>query len=187
MIPLHNLTDNSYSLKGGDGIIWVEFTKVSMNSYWLDGGQNTERPPGLVEFPALKLMDDPDDYLNKAGSSGGVLSAFKGALDKAESDAEAAKKSAKTTKNIITLGGIPVVLTLFIAIVALVLSAYQVSGQVTARVDELLEKVNELEKELEDLEGQSIGNVVRSEPEPGAPVHGKISDENQALGGQGAR
>ena len=30
LIPLHNLTDNDYTLRGGEGIIWVEFTKVSM-------------------------------------------------------------------------------------------------------------------------------------------------------------
>ena len=194
LIPLHNLTDNSYSLTGGHGIIWVEFTKVSPNSYWLDGGQDTERPPGLVGFPTSKLIDNPDDYLNNAGSSGGVQSAFKGALDKAESDAAAAESaavaadtSAKTIQTRITIGGIVALIMIGIGIATLVVSAYQVSGQVTARVDRQAERINQLEITLEDLEEQLVGDVVLSELEPGAPVHGKISDENQALGGQGAR
>ena len=163
LIPLHNLTDNSYVLRGGDGIIWVEFTKVSRNSYWLEGGQDTERPLGLVSFPTHKITDDPDDYLNKAGSSGGVQSAFKGALDKAESAAEAANESAKTIRTRITIGGIAALITFAVAIVELIDSAYQVSGQVTARVDRQVERINQLEIMVDDLKGQLNETVVRSE------------------------
>jgi deoxycytidine triphosphate deaminase len=28
-LPIHNLTESNYTLRGGDGIIWVEFTKLS--------------------------------------------------------------------------------------------------------------------------------------------------------------
>ena len=34
LIPLHNLTNNEYILTGGEGLIWIEFTKVSPNDYW---------------------------------------------------------------------------------------------------------------------------------------------------------
>ena len=34
-IPLHNLTSEDYELAGGDGLIWVEFTKLSPNSRWM--------------------------------------------------------------------------------------------------------------------------------------------------------
>ena len=46
-VPLHNLTDTDYVLTGGDGIIWVEFTKVSRNEYWLPNSDG-ERPEDLV-------------------------------------------------------------------------------------------------------------------------------------------
>ena len=45
LIPLHNLTNNDYTLKGGDGIIWVEFTKLNMNQFWLE--KSEQRPQFL--------------------------------------------------------------------------------------------------------------------------------------------
>jgi deoxycytidine triphosphate deaminase len=44
-IPLHNLTDSDYTFKGGEGLIWMEFTKVS----WPPPGSReplaTDSPP----------------------------------------------------------------------------------------------------------------------------------------------
>ena len=160
LIPLHNLTDNAYVLRGGDGIIWVEFTKVSPNSYWLREGQESTRPRGLVGFPTHKLTDDPNDYLNKAGASGGVRSAFKGALDKAESDAKAASKSAKRIQTGITIGGIVGLLTVVIGVGAVVLSAYNISGQVSDRVHQQGKRIQELATILEGLSAQSSAMVV---------------------------
>ena len=34
LIPLHNLTSENLTIKGGDGLIWVEFTKLSVNERW---------------------------------------------------------------------------------------------------------------------------------------------------------
>ena len=67
LIPLHNLTDNDYVFTGGKGIIWVEFTKVSKNSYWQAGPEETRGRTGLREFPSRKVIDDPHGYLKKAG------------------------------------------------------------------------------------------------------------------------
>lgn len=100
LIPLHNLTDNDYILEGGDGIIWVEFTKVSTNDFWLT--KETERPDGLKEFPLVKELDNPNAYLDKARvtEAGGVQSAFKGALDRAQKSASDAQKEVNRIKNI---------------------------------------------------------------------------------------
>ena len=82
LIPLHNLTDNDYVLIGGKGIIWVEFTKVSRNRYWLPSGDDVERPVDLVPFPGRKDIDDPNVYLSKAGvlDANGVQSGVQGGI-----------------------------------------------------------------------------------------------------------
>ena len=98
LIPLHNLTDNDYHLKGGEGIIWVEFTKVSMNDYWRPDKEVRKRPSRLVEFPSEKTFDDPHAYLYKARAAPGVQSAFKGALDNSIQAAEAAREDAETAR-----------------------------------------------------------------------------------------
>ena len=149
LVPLHNLTDNDYVLRGGDGIIWVEFTKVSQNRYWLPGHEDAERPEGLVAFPSGKVIEDPLVYLNKSGvlDAGGVQSAFKGALDRARADAGIAQSASKrvddferTFKN----WGFVGLFVGAVAVAGLVVSAYQLSIPA-------MKKVHSLEKRLEQV------------------------------------
>lgn len=100
LVPLHNLTDNDYELKGGEGVIWVEFTKLSGNEYWTNQGMT--RPDFLVSFPKAKDLDDPDLYFKKSRvtDAGGIQSAFKGALDSAQRKAREAQKDVRWVKSI---------------------------------------------------------------------------------------
>ena len=186
LIPLHNLTDNNYFLKGGDGIIWVEFTKVSNNCYWIPGQEETTRPSEMADFPIGKVIDDPDRYLNKAGAVVGVQSAFKSALDKAneasnssraaaddsQAAAETASKRAEKIDKRSLRFGIAGLIGVVIGITALVFSAYNISGRVADRVHRQGERIHELEKMVEDLKASSTASADRegSEvPEPPGP------------------
>ena len=121
LIPLHNLTDNDYMLEGGEGIIWVEFTKLSMNGFWEEdpekGQRKTEqRDQYLKKFSVLKDIQDPDQYFKKSIKiEDGVQSAFKGALDDAKTSADEARNQADSIRRKIQNIG-------YIAIVALILT-----------------------------------------------------------------
>ncbi|MDE0224504.1 MAG: hypothetical protein OXP28_05140 [Gammaproteobacteria bacterium] len=151
LIPLHNLTDNKYVLKGGDGIIWVEFTKVSPNRYWLAEYEEPERPKGLVPFPKEKSIDDPEIYLCKAGAARGVQSAYKGALDSARRDADDSRKMVKGIQTRVTAIGIATGLGVLVGIATLVFSAYEISGQVSDRVHSHGERLGNIERRLEAM------------------------------------
>ena len=164
LIPLHNLTDNDYAYVGGDVFVWVEFTKVSTNRYWLAGGDEQERPKGLKKFPSDKVIDDPDGYLKKAGviaaGAQGVQSAFKGELGKATLAADGAKSNAeearRSAEKIRTTSGTVAILGFVGAMVgigALLNSAHQISGQVSSRVDEQVARINKLEKRVDRIDG----------------------------------
>ena len=101
LIPLHNLTDNDYELKGGDGIIWVEFTKISKHVFWNQSG-NIDNPSDLKSFPGDKDLTNPDTYFAKSDvyNKGGVQSAFKGSLDEAKKSAKDAKENAEGAKTV---------------------------------------------------------------------------------------
>ena len=170
LIPLHNLTDNDYVLRGGDGIIWVEFTKVSKNYYWLPGHEDTERPHGLVEFPSWKVIDDPHSYLTKAGvlAAGGVQSAFKGELDRTTRVADGAKSASEDAQERVDemegrlrtwgLGGVVVGA---LAVAGLLLSAYSLTFPVMEKVYGQSKRIGQLEESLEDfVEERSNGPVV---------------------------
>ncbi len=70
LIPLHNLTTNAYSIRRGEEIIWVEFTKVSPNTKWETTSNHLRYNYNLtgeyVPFKPEKKDQEPWDYLKKA-------------------------------------------------------------------------------------------------------------------------
>ena len=180
LVPLHNLTNTDYVLRGGNGIIWIEFTKVSKNRYWLPGHEDAERPEGLVAFPIGKVIEDPLVYLNKSGvlDAGGVQSAFKGTLDRARADAEIAKSASKRVDDFERtfrnwgFGG------LFIgalAVAGVVVSAYQLSIPA-------MNKVHSLEKRLEQVvEARSKAPVFAPTEEARNKAEDTASEAAQAV------
>lgn len=66
LIPLHNLTNNDYELNGGEGLIWVEFTKLSENYRWNSELSQNDSDDHFVPFPNNKKNKRPEEFLGKA-------------------------------------------------------------------------------------------------------------------------
>ena len=163
LVPLHNLTNNDYTLKGGDGFIWIEFTKLSRHEFW--SNNNLDRPSCLKSFPSGKDLGDPDMYFRKSGVIGkdGVQSAFKGALEKTQSAAEAARKEAEAarkeverSRTIWTWAGVAGVITIVISVGFGVASVIQdtisLVNQVQSDRNEQSGNITAIQKKIEDLE-----------------------------------
>ncbi len=84
MIPIHNLTANKYTLRAGDGLIWVEFTKLSPYE------DNVKEPP--TKFDSL-IKHTANDYFHSANHMQKIESAIPDAMNSAKKDAETAKKT----------------------------------------------------------------------------------------------
>src|SRR5581483_10145503 len=52
LIPLHNLTSKDYTIIGGDGLIWVEFTKLAGHNHWDSEARRPARD--YAHFPKSK-------------------------------------------------------------------------------------------------------------------------------------
>ena len=158
LIPLHNLTNNNYEICGGDGIIWVEFTKLSENEYWKHKNkEGVKRPENLIQFPNAKDLDDPLAYFLKSGvtAQGGVQSAFHGALDETRTAAETArkgqkkleirpKKSRDTTDRftkLYTWIGVATAILVVAAIATIVVQGYSLVSQVVTTTNEVHQQV----------------------------------------------
>lgn len=121
LIPLHNLTNNDYELDGGEGIVWVEFTKLS-------------NPKGdLKPFPHEKSIKNARVYLNKSGilATGGVQSAFKGALEQAINSSETARQETKRFRRMYTWAGLVSAITIVISLALVIMEGYNLVTQVT--------------------------------------------------------
>ena len=147
-IPLHNLTMNDYILRGGDDLIWVEFTKINIGKDLL----NDEKLTKYVEFKSEKNISDINDYLHKAYYGHPIQSS----LSEIHSIAERANN--KTT--IISWTGIIAVIGLVVAIILpgmqLVTDSNTYVKGAKESYNKLIEdrdrKINELEKRIIELE-----------------------------------
>ena len=105
MVPLHNLTSNTYVLSVGDDFIWAEFTKTSMTDRWKQQSADIMTQSGaLVPFPERKTDKSLADYVNNARRGHPILqpglnhtalqNAIPEAIDRTRRIAEKAKTSA---------------------------------------------------------------------------------------------
>ena len=151
LIPLHNLTDNHYEVKGGDNLLWVEFTKLTAHDYWTRSSANLlePQPADLVPFPPDKLGLDEERYLAKAGVSAmpGVQSAFKGALEKTRELAKNSEASAAVARERVTTlmsFGVAGTIAVLVGVVALVFVAWQLwqaNADLASRIHDRLDRI----------------------------------------------
>ena len=114
-IPLHNLTTNDYIFRGGEGLIWMEFTKLSDNNTWDKENRPIQRLGKLRRFPEGKSLSDVEDFLRKA-YPGPIRSSIPEAIYEARNVVETTEKLLRRVRTI----GIMAVIGFLIAFAGLV-------------------------------------------------------------------
>lgn len=145
LIPLHNLTNNDYKLIGGEGLIWMEFTKISPNELWnktIKEEKDARRIGNYTEFPKEKKIHDTEYFITKAlkgQNRDSIPSSIPIALKKAEvssnasrRDAQSSAKSASTMKNY----GLIALLGVLLSLVLIVFTVWQSYTSFTSFVAE---------------------------------------------------
>jgi deoxycytidine triphosphate deaminase len=191
-IPLHNLTTNDYVIRGGEPLIWVEFTKLSPNPRWLGlSRESPSRRGTYFPFPAEKLeRQDVEDYLYRAEAHRPIRSSIPAAVNNAQRAAEQAGNRLRTFERRISIGGLVGAIALFIALVALAVQVHSViqdsiiyvagarmelsqtrAGSQTASpilIDQ--QRIQSLENEVQILK-QRIEQLARATPLPTSVVN----------------
>lgn len=157
LIPLHNLTTNDYEFQAGEGLIWVEFTKLSYNSRWANEDQNSTRSGQYREFPNDKKNKDAKYYFGKAAWGRGIRSSIPDAMRRTADDAKEAQESAKKMKKSIRNITIASVIGVLIVFVAISVSLYLGFQPVLQLVQDSITYVkNEAKLNSEQQVGMSI-------------------------------
>jgi deoxycytidine triphosphate deaminase len=164
-VPLHNLTSNTYTIVGGDPLVWMEFTKVSGTDGWRDATP-AEQPATFgfyLEMPRRKKEATLRDYLRRAHPDP-IVSSIPAAIGDAQAAAESARadaeKSRATIRNISLLGA----LSLVIAIAAVLVPTWSLINDANSRSDDLARQVETLEQKLanqQDVNAQQAREIVR--------------------------
>lgn len=145
-LPLHNLTENPYTLKGGEGIIWVEFTKLSPSGGWKSRRRPLARKGSYTNFPAERTQNKSiDDYVRSAAKNDlglPIPASSSAAIDQRSREAVRIAKKVRRRIRLIGWLGLGAV---FIAL-----------GTIVVNVGQLLEasmnRVSVLEREVQQLQ-----------------------------------
>jgi len=117
LIPLHNLTSKDYELKGGEGFIWIEFTKLSKEKH-----KDFEHWHNInninVSFPPDKRNANAQDYFNESSGGKPAVSSIPGEVGAAIRIANDAKAASEKIKNIGWLAFVAIAISLVIGLVA---------------------------------------------------------------------
>ncbi|MBD2129587.1 hypothetical protein NDI39_08070 [Microcoleus sp. ZQ-A2] len=95
-LPLHNLTANSYKFRGGEPLIWMEFTKLSSNNRWRPStGQTSAIGRNGQYKPFRNQPCDVEGYLHKADPHRSIRSSIPNVIQSAQLSAAESLKSAQ--------------------------------------------------------------------------------------------
>ena len=176
LIPLHNLTTNKYIFRYEEDLIWLEFTKISLNENWtttLDS--RGSRQGQYVLFRKDKKNLTHDDYLQEPE----IRSSIPDALREAKETAKRSHRvSIGTVLAVIALG-----VTLWLGIRSIWVDVRSITGNMTReqattteRVRGLQEKIDKLNEHIESLETK----IFALEETPEQSVAPKREDPKQA-------
>jgi deoxycytidine triphosphate deaminase len=128
LIPLHNLTTNDYTFRGGDPLIWIEFTKLGPNECWTGRERRTNvyhRVGSYVPFPHSKKNRLSYHYLHAAAGDRPIRSSIPDAIERARRSAQEAEEKAQSIARNVTWAGVGSIIGL---VVALSFGLYQIAS-----------------------------------------------------------
>lgn len=152
LIPLHNLTSEPYRIKGGEGLIWVEFTKLSVNKRW-SGNPGFETTGEYREFPERKRHQDAKQYFKRAACLGTPFparSSIPGEIRRASRSASEAGKLVRLLSGI----GIVGIVALGYSVYSLIQDAGTNVANAAKAISDYREHQNAIENKLSSLENQ---------------------------------
>ena len=121
-LPLHNWTDNDYVLIGGDGLIWIEVTKLSPAERSKSRADKVERRGSIAYLEENKQNLTLLEYLRKADPHRPIRSSIPNSIERAT---KAAEKSARLVRDV----SIGAAAGLALALAAIVVSVFMLINQ----------------------------------------------------------
>ena len=156
VIPLHNLTTNDYELIGGEGIIWVEFTKLNPSCRG-DRKDSHKREGKYIPFPESKKNLQMEYYLHKAAPHDTIRSSIPDAIRDARESAKSALRQVKGITIAALISALIVSYTLYDSFkqsASLVQDSTDYIKESQRELDSLRDEVQALERQVQDLESQ---------------------------------
>lgn len=161
-IPLHNLTSRDYTFLGGEGLLWMEFTKLQWDndnrSQSFDAADaNPVCPEGFEPFPTNKTDMALEDFFKKASNNRPIASSIPQEIKKAREASEAAAKSVAWIKGL----GFVFVIGILLGLIGVFKATWDLAYSVKHGIGD---KVNQLEDDRDDIQArlEALSEEIRS-------------------------
>ncbi|MGY3506753.1 dCTP deaminase domain-containing protein [Bradyrhizobium sp. USDA 4471] len=159
LIPLHNLTSDEYTIRGDEGLIWMEFTKTSHKAK--EGVVRNQVEEKFEATEARKNDQPPEYYFDRASKNRPIRSSIPGVVAEARSQAKEAVDAAsraERTNRIFVGGGLLAVAGLVIglfsffeSVKANVIAAYSLASSVSAVATQAGADAKKAQDDIKDL------------------------------------
>jgi deoxycytidine triphosphate deaminase len=147
-LPLHKLTPNTCTSRGAQGLIWMEFTKISQSTRQCHSQVLPPFAPRrhgtLYDFDEKKNKHDVYYYVNRAWPNGSIRSSIPDATEEAATAARKAAEAARGSRDevarvrtIVTGVGAIGATTLLLGLAGIAYTSYQLISVQNARLDAL--------------------------------------------------
>ena len=186
LVPLHNLTANDYELVGGDGFIWVEFTKLNMLEEWkCNDTALPQRKGNYIPFPESKKNKPASYYFDEAVGAGNnirssipdIISNTEIAANRARQHAENSQTEATNAKKYSNIQMWVTIVATLVVLAGMGWALPQVVGIISANTTIMSETNYDLRKRIDKLEDKikklEFGNTTK-EAKPAKPDANKL-------------
>jgi deoxycytidine triphosphate deaminase len=162
LIPLHNLTSDPYTIRGDDGLIWIEFTKTSHSAKKI---KLSNAPKYKFDQTEPRKNDQPPEYyFDRASKNRPIRSSIpivvSGARELAENASKAAKRAEWTNRifvgaGVLAIAGVAVGIFSFLETAkSNVMSALNLATTVSVTATQAASDAKRLQDDLKDLKNQ---------------------------------
>lgn len=159
LVPIHNLTSNSYVFQPGDGLIWVESTKLSSFS------EKYKPFPSLLNHSANNYFDG-SGILN-SGVRSSIPEAIKNAQKSAENAQQSAENSEKKIKEISYVTVLGIIVTVILTLIPTWSLFNDLNNTFNDKKEKLLQEVKEFENKLSEKDQaiQKMADLIKNSEE----------------------
>lgn len=160
-IPLHNLTDEDYSIPLEDGLIWIEFTKTTTAH---DGTGSLGRVPHDENGGYWEVRDFVERAARPIKGTGTSVP-IRSSISKVRDEADSAAESAKTAKRWVQRIGVTAAIAATTGVVALAFGLYvfiqDAYSSLSPRIDSLEERLFKVERVTANTGSENLPSAIR--------------------------
>lgn len=162
LIPLHNLTSEDYELEGGEGLIWVEFTKLSPNKRWVLGNTIHTLYGEYRGFPDDKKNLEPAYYFDRATQGNVIRSSIPEIFLDVTRRAKTSERSARSAKRTVNLF---IGIFSFLGLISLGFTAFSLIPSILSLTQDATAYVRGSSKEIEDFQNRIVQQNLEAQEE----------------------